>query len=376
MSEQKLKIGITQGDPNGIGWEVILKALADPRMTELFTPVVYGSPKAAAYYRNTLAQTEPVQFNAVTSARDARRGKVNLVACGDTEQIEPGKASAEAGRAAVEALRRAAGDRSVVIPGFYGVMPGGRIKTFSRGGSDITGAIVARAVGADLYENWTDVSGFLMTDPRIVPNPRTISKISYRELRELSYMGASVLHEDSIFPVQKGGIPINVKNTNDPEHPGTMILAEPEDDHGCITGIAGKKGFTIIHLEKDKMNSELGFGRRVLSVFEELGISFEHLPSGIDTLSVVISDKQLNGHKEEVVRRLREVCSPDRIEVVSNLALIATVGHGMVRRVGIAAMLFTALAEAGVNVRMIDQGSSELSILVGVATKISGLILR
>lgn len=263
-----------------------------------------------------------------------------------------------------------------VIPGFYGVMPGGRIKTFSRGGSDITGAIVARAVGADLYENWTDVSGFLMTDPRIVPNPRTISKISYRELRELSYMGASVLHEDSIFPVQKGGIPINVKNTNDPEHPGTMILAEPEDDHGCITGIAGKKGFTIIHLEKDKMNSELGFGRRVLSVFEELGISFEHLPSGIDTLSVVISDKQLNGHKEEVVRRLREVCSPDRIEVVSNLALIATVGHGMVRRVGIAAMLFTALAEAGVNVRMIDQGSSEINIIAGVESDDFEVALR
>ena len=274
------------------------------------------------------------------------------------------------------ALSSLADGQKIVTPGFYGALPDGRIHTFPRGGSDITGSLAAAALHADVYENWTDVSGFLMTDPRIVPNPRTISKISYRELRELSYMGASVLHEDSIFPVQKGGIPINVKNTNDPEHPGTMILAEPEDDHGCITGIAGKKGFTIIHLEKDKMNSELGFGRRVLSVFEELGISFEHLPTGIDTLSVVISDKQLNGHKEEVVRRLREVCSPDRIEVVSNLALIATVGHGMVRRVGIAAMLFTALAEAGVNVRMIDQGSSEINIIAGVESDDFEVALR
>ncbi|MFR6344037.1 MAG: aspartate kinase [Christensenellales bacterium] len=263
-----------------------------------------------------------------------------------------------------------------VIPGFYGVMPGGRIKTFSRGGSDITGAIVARAVGADLYENWTDVSGFLMTDPRIVHNPRTISKISYRELRELSYMGASVLHEDSIFPVQKGGIPINVKNTNEPEHPGTLIVAEPDDDHGRITGIAGKKGFTIIHMEKDKMNSELGFGRRVLSVFEQLGISFEHMPSGIDTLSVVISDAQLEGHMTEILDHLHRDCRPDHIEVVNNLALIATVGHGMVRRVGIAATLFTALSEAGVNVRMIDQGSSEINIIVGVESDDFEVALR
>ena len=274
------------------------------------------------------------------------------------------------------ALRALARDKCVVIPGFYGLMPDGKLRTLTRGGSDITGALAAAALDADVYENWTDVSGFFMADPRIVKNAKKIDCITYKELRELSYMGASVLHEDSIFPVQKGGIPINVKNTNDPEHPGTMILAEPEDDHGCITGIAGKKGFTIIHLEKDKMNSELGFGRRVLSVFEELGISFEHLPTGIDTLSVVISDKQLNGHKEEVVRRLREVCSPDRIEVVSNLALIATVGHGMVRRVGIAAMLFTALAEAGVNVRMIDQGSSEINIIAGVESDDFEVALR
>lgn len=256
-----------------------------------------------------------------------------------------------------------------VIPGFYGARPDGTIKTFTRGGSDITGALVARAVKADIYENWTDVPGFMMADPRIVPNPKTIEKITYRELRELSYMGASVLHEDSVFPVRKSGIPINVRSTNEPELPGTMIgQFSDEDDQTCrITGIAGRKDFTIIHIEKDKMNNELGFGRKVLSVFERNGVSLEHLPTSIDSLSVVVSSAQLkNGKLEKIISELEADCKPDMIDVHADLALIATVGRNMVRKIGIAARLCGALAKAGVNIRLIDQGSSEINIIVGV----------
>lgn len=256
-----------------------------------------------------------------------------------------------------------------VIPGFYGSMPDGSIKTFSRGGSDITGSIVACASGATLYENWTDVSGFLKADPRIVHCPKKIDMITYRELRELSYMGATVLHEDSIFPVLQVAIPIHVKNTNDPENSGTIIVPSMDKNtasEDTITGIAGKKDFTVITIEKNGMNTEIGFGRRVLSCLEKYDISFEHIPSGIDSLCVVIADCKVNGCVDKLVDQIHKVCSPDSVEVSSNMALIATVGRGMIRRVGISAKLFTALAENGVNVRMIDQGSSEMNIIVGV----------
>ena len=255
-----------------------------------------------------------------------------------------------------------------VIPGFYGSLPNGEIKTFSRGGSDISGAVIARAAAAELYENWTDVSGFLMADPHIVENPRRIEKLTYRELRELSYMGATVLHEDSIFPVRKAGIPTNIRNTNDPEHPGTMIVMTNADTvaDGVITGIAGHKNFTLLSIEKAMMNSEIGFGRRVLQAIEDFGVSFEHLPTGIDTMCVILPDADLFQRKEQIIERIEENCHPDSIELSSGLALIATVGRGMVRQSGTAARLFGALARAGVNVRMIDQGSSELNIIVGV----------
>ncbi len=255
-----------------------------------------------------------------------------------------------------------------VIPGFYGAFPDGAVRTFSRGGSDISGAAVARAAEAALYENWTDVSGFLMADPRVVDNPRGIDCLTYRELRELSYMGATVLHEDAIFPVHRAGIPTNIRNTNDPEHPGTLIVDSAEDgDRRCpITGIAGHKNFSLISIEKAMMNAELGFGRRVLLALEEFGISFEHLPTGIDTMCVIVSDKALNRHRDKLINRINDLCRPDHIEISSGLALIATVGLGMVRTLGTAARLFGALYSANVNVRMIDQGSSELNIIVGV----------
>lgn len=255
-----------------------------------------------------------------------------------------------------------------VIPGFYGSMPGGGIKTFSRGGSDISGAIVARAAQAKLYENWTDVSGFLMADPRIVKNPKVIKTITYRELRELSYMGATVLHEDSIFPVFKAGIPINIKNTNIPEDQGTMIVPDEIDknDNGYITGIAGKKNFTVIAIEKNSMNNQIGFGRKVLSAVEKNDLNFEHMPSGIDTLSLVLADSQIKEKLQQLIDDIYKECEPDSIEIFDNLALIATVGRGMIRHVGIAAKLFTALSESSINIRMIDQGSSELNIIVGV----------
>jgi len=255
-----------------------------------------------------------------------------------------------------------------VIPGFYGSMPDGSIKTFSRGGSDITGAIVAAAARADMYENWTDVSGFFMADPRIVKNPKKVDYITYKELRELSYMGASVLHEDSIFPVYKSAIPINVRNTNEPESTGTMIVPAIEGNGGgAVTGIAGKKNFTIIVIEKNGMNAELGFGRRVLTCIEKYSIPFEHMPSSIDTLCVVLEDAKIKGNVKDIVDDIHRLCEPDSVEIVHNIALIATVGRHMIQTIGCAAKLFTALADAEINVRMIDQGSSEINIIVGVA---------
>lgn len=255
-----------------------------------------------------------------------------------------------------------------VIPGFYGSYPNGEVHTFSRGGSDISGAIVARAANADIYENWTDVSGFLMADPRIVDNPQLIRRLTYRELRELSYMGANVMHEDAIFPVHRAGIPTNIRNTNDPSHPGTLITIQPAPDANgtSITGIAGHKNFTLISIEKAMMNAEIGFGRRVLQALEDFDISFEHLPTGIDTMSVIIAETELKQRREQLLSRLRDLVHPDSIEISDGLALIATVGHGMVRTPGTAAKLFAALSNANINVRMIDQGSSELSIIVGV----------
>lgn len=258
-----------------------------------------------------------------------------------------------------------------VIPGFYGVMPNGTIRTFSRGGSDITGSIVAEAAEAELYENWTDVSGCLMADPRIVENPRPIRTVTYRELRELSYMGASVLHEEAIFPVRAAGIPINIRNTNDADAPGTMIVAGTSeyDAKTVITGIAGKKGFSVISVEKDLMNSEIGFARKMLDVLEDNGISFEHLPSGVDTMSVIVASGELEGRREKLIASINRACRPDSIVCEDGLALLAVVGRGMVKARGTAARVFDAISGAGVNIRMIDQGSSELNIIVGVEEK-------
>ena len=260
--------------------------------------------------------------------------------------------------------------KTAVIPGFYGAAPSGRIITFSRGGSDITGSIVARAAKADVYENWTDVHGFLTTDPRIVKDPQPIKYISYQELRELSYMGASVMHEDAIFPVREAGIPINIRNTNDPEHPGTIILEKtPDGSMGVITGIAGSKDFIVIAMHKYMMTSERGFMKRILSILDTYDISFEHMPTGIDTLSLVVDSRQLGNKLQDVVDDIKRSLEPDTIDVYEDIALIATVGQGMTYRPGVAAKLFTALADKGINIRMIDQGSSEINIIVGVANK-------
>ncbi len=279
---------------------------------------------------------------------------------------EMGKLDAE--RTQAETEKRIARHERAVIPGFFGSDIRGNVKTFSRGGSDITGAIVARGAHADIYENWTDVSGLLMSDPSIVKNPKPIDTVTYRELRELAYMGAKVLHDEAIFPVREADIPVCIKNTNRPEDPGTMIVqdADPITHRGNITGIAGKKNFTVIAVEKTLMNTELGFGRRVLSVLEVNGISFEHIPSGIDTLSMVIADTELENKLESVVQEIKTECRPDAVEVYPNMALIATVGRGMAYTPGIASKLFTALSNKKINVRMIDQGSSEINIIVGV----------
>lgn len=257
-------------------------------------------------------------------------------------------------------------DRAV-IPGFYGSKHDGSINTFSRGGSDVTGSIVARAIHADLYENWTDVSGFLVTDPRIVENPEVIETITYKELRELSYMGASVLHEDAIFPVRKEGIPINIRNTNKPEDKGTLIVESTcRKPHYTITGVAGKKGFCAINIEKAMMNAEVGFGRKVLEVFERYGISFEHMPSGIDTMTIMVHQDEFVEYEQSVIAGIHRAVEPDSVELESDLALIAVVGRGMKATRGTAGRIFSALAHARINVKMIDQGSSELNIIIGV----------
>lgn len=267
--------------------------------------------------------------------------------------------------------QRLEGVEYAVIPGFYGSNRDGRITTFSRGGSDITGALIARAVGADVYENWTDVDGFLTADPRVVDSPEIIDFLSYRELRELAYMGAEVLHPESIFPVRSVGIPINIKNTFNPTYHGTMIVAEKNlpKNKKIITGIAGKKGFTIINIEKDMMNSEIGFGRKVLQSFEENGISFEHVPSGIDTLTVFVHQDEFMHKEQKVVAGIHRLANPDSIDIESDLALIAVVGRGMKSMRGTAGRLFSALAHANINIKMIDQGSSELNIIIGVANE-------
>jgi len=259
---------------------------------------------------------------------------------------------------------------SAVVPGFYGAMPDGTVKTFSRGGSDVTGSIVARAAKVDVYENWTDVSGFLIADPRIIQNPEGIEIITYRELRELSYMGATVLHEDAIFPVRQKGIPINIRNTNAPDDNGTWIVGSTcQKSKYVITGIAGKKGFCSINIEKDMMNAEIGFGRKVLQAFEENDISFEHVPSGIDTMTVYVHQDEFMHKEQKVVAGIHRLVQPDSIEIESDLALIAVVGRGMKSTRGTAGRIFSALAHANVNVKMIDQGSSELNIIIGVANE-------
>ena len=262
---------------------------------------------------------------------------------------------------------RLAGMENAVIPGFYGAYEDGRIKTFSRGGSDITGSIVARAVKAEVYENWTDVSGFLIADPRIIEDPEGIDTITYRELRELSYMGAGVFHEEAIFPVRREGIPINIRNTNHPEDRGTWIVESTcQKSKYVITGIAGKKGFCAVNIEKAMMNSEIGFGRKVLQAFEDSGISFEHIPSGIDTLTVFVHQDEFIHKEQKVVSAIHRLADPDGIDIEADLALIAVVGRGMKSTRGTAGRIFSALAHANVNVKMIDQGSSELNIIIGV----------
>ncbi len=252
-----------------------------------------------------------------------------------------------------------------VIPGFYGAAADGSIKTFSRGGSDVTGAIIARASNSALYENWTDVPGFLMADPRIVDRPKLIQEITYTELRELSYMGAQVLHDEAIFPLRGPGIPIHIRNTNSPSDPGTRIVAERVPDQ-AVCGIAGRRGFTMLTITKALMNKERGFGRKILSVLEEAGISFEHMPTGIDTISLIIKDEELGKHGALVMKNIESRCEPDSVALNHDLAIIATVGQGMAGHVGLAAELFRTLADANVNIRVIDQGSSENNIIIGV----------
>ncbi|MBQ9982053.1 MAG: aspartate kinase [Oscillospiraceae bacterium] len=270
----------------------------------------------------------------------------------------------------IEAIRERVKDlEHVVIPGFYGITLNGTIKTFSRGGSDVTGSIVARAVRAKIYENWTDVSGFLVADPRIVDNAKVIKTITYKELRELSYMGATVLHEDAIFPVRTAGIPINIRNTNDPSAEGTMIVSEEtgeEINKTTITGIAGKKGFCAINIEKAMMNGEIGFVKKILDILYKNNLSFEHIPSGIDTMTIVLSSASLEGKEEAVISQIRKEIQPDHLEVEHNIALLAVVGRGMYKTRGTAARVFAALSHARINIKMIDQGSSELNIIVGI----------
>ena len=271
----------------------------------------------------------------------------------------------------VSAIRdRVKGLDNAVIPGFYGISLNDTIKTFSRGGSDVTGSIVANAVKAEIYENWTDVSGFLIADPRIVENPEVIKIITYNELRELSYMGATVLHEDAIFPVRNAGIPINIRNTNDPSAPGTMIVSEDLEENTSdytITGLAGKKGFASITIGKAMMNNELGFCRKVLEIFEKNGLSFEHMPSSIDTMSIFLPSEKFEHIEQKIVSQIQKEVNPDSIEIEHNIALVAVVGRGMRKTRGTAGRIFSSLAHKRINVKMIDQGSSELNIIIGIS---------
>lgn len=272
--------------------------------------------------------------------------------------------------ATYEALHRAAGNRSVVIPGFYGVMPDGRIRTFSRGGSDITGALAAAALDADVYENWTDVSGFLMADPKIVQDPRPIERITYAELRELSYIGAQVLHEGTVSPVREKNIPLNIRNTNQPDHPGTMIrerFDEPElADENLITGIAGRKDFSVITITKNGMSSQAGVLRQILEVLERYGINVDYLPSGIDTVSLVVSAQKVAPCLYPMLGDLQKELKPDSIHVTDNMAIVAAVGRKMAYKPGTSGRIFAKLGENGINIRMITQGPEELNIIVGV----------
>ena len=304
-------------------------------------------------YLNGIVLANYLGFNFIDAA--------DVIFFNDAGQFDAKKTGKELS-ARLESLENA------VVPGFYGSMPNDTIKTFSRGGSDVTGSIVAAAVGADIYENWTDVSGFLTCDPRIVDDPAPIKTITYKELRELSYMGATVLHEDAILPVRKAGILINIKNTNKPDDEGTMIVeSTSRKPQYTITGIAGKKGFTVVNIEKDMMNAEIGFGRKVLEVFEKNGICFEHMPSGIDTMSVVVHQEEFAPKEQEILSGLHRNCQPDIIDIETDLALIAVVGRAMKSNRGTAGRIFSALAHAHVNVKMIDQGSSELNIIIGVS---------
>ncbi len=253
-----------------------------------------------------------------------------------------------------------------VMPGFYGRDHHGNVKTFSRGGSDISGAVAARAVAADVYENWTDVSGLLMSDPRVVENPCHMDLVTYREIRELSYMGASVFHDEAILPVREAGIPINIRNTNRPDDPGTMIVQKFTESKYKVAGIAGKKNFSMICIEKSLMNKEVGFGYKVLGVLYNHGVSFEHCPSSIDTMSIIVEDKQLEGKDEVVLEEIKRLVNPDKIELVGDLALVAVVGEELVATPGMAAVAFDALRDAKVNVRIINMGASEMNLIVGV----------
>ena len=273
-----------------------------------------------------------------------------------------------------EALSRAASGRRVVIPGFYGTMPDGSIKTFTRGGSDITGALAAAALDADVYENWTDVSGFLMADPRIVKDPLPIERITYSELRELSYIGAQVLHEGTIFPVREKNIPLNIRNTNQPDHPGTMIresFDEPEEkaDSSFITGIAGRKDFSVITITKNGMSNEVGVLRRVLEILEKYQLVVEYLPSGIDSVSLVVAADKLRPCQYQILGEIQKALKPDTIHVTENMAIVAAVGRKMAFKPGISGKIFAALGENGINIRMITQGPEELNIIVGVDNK-------
>ena len=270
------------------------------------------------------------------------------------------------------ALRELVTDRGAVIPGFYGVMPDGKIRTLSRGGSDITGALAAAALDADVYENWTDVSGILMADPRIVENPKTIDRATYSELRQLSYSGAQVLHEMTVFPVREKGIPLNIRNTNDPEHPGTMIseeFSELREPGRFITGIAGKKDYSIVTISKKGMAGAVGTLRAIVECFEQNTIPIVYTPTGIDVISLVVPTEKLTPHLYSLTDDLRTRIHPDRIKVTDNIAIVAAVGRKMAFRAGTSGKIFAALGEKGINIRMISQGPDELNILVGVDEK-------